>query len=380
MQFVIVNAWCVQFRIYNTFIFLCQVNNTSANPQATGGGLSEINRIKQQLQEAKLPANLREKAQDQIERIALTLKYGGNLSQLDMTEKYIDWIANLPWENESQDTLDIAKAKQILDTHHYGLEKVKERILEYLSVLTLEKQNLQADSFHAPTLFFVGLAGTGKTTFAKSIAAAMNRKLVRIPFGGLASATDLRGQAKVSPEAEPGIIIRSLREVGVRNPVILLDEMDRVSPEARAAVMGALLEILDPGQNSHFVDYFIDYPFDLSHAIFVATGNNTTNVATAVLDRMEVIQMPSYTDQDKINIGKTYVLPKYMQEVGLKPEQIAIDDDLWADIVRPLGFEPGIRSLERIIENMVRKVAFKIVSGEGTSFIINRTNVKEFVK
>lgn len=343
-------------------------------------GLSEVERLKTKLQQAVLPTELREKAQQQIERIMLALKYGGNLSQLDVTEKYIDWISALPWEKETEDTLDIQKAKSILDSHHFGLEKVKSRILEYLSVLVLEKQKMRVNTYHAPSLFFVGLAGTGKTTFAKSLAESLGRSFIHIAFGGLASAGDLRGQAKISPEAEPGLIIRSLRTGATKNPVILLDELDRVSPEVRPAVMGALLEILDPGQNSHFFDYFIDFPFDLSHALFVATANNTTNVATAVIDRMEVIQMPSYTDDDKIAIGKTYLLPKYLKDIGLTPDQVTIDDALWGEIVRPLGFEPGIRSLERIIEGIIRKAAYKIVSGQGTQFYINKSNIKEFTR
>lgn len=344
------------------------------------GGLSEVERLKTKLEGAVLPPELKQKAQQQIERIMLALKYGGNLSQLDVTEKYIDWISALPWEKESQDTLDIQKAKSILDSHHFGLETVKSRILEYLSILILEKQQMKLDTYHAPSLFFVGLAGTGKTTFAKSLAQALNRSFIHIAFGGLASAGDLRGQAKISPEAEPGLIIRSIRTGGTKNPVILLDELDRVSPEVRPAVMGALLEILDPGQNSHFFDYFIDFPFDMSHALFVATANNTTNVATAVIDRMEVIQMPSYTDEDKIAIGKTYLLPKFLKEIGLTPDQVTIDENLWGEIVRPLGFEPGIRSLERIISTMIRKAAYKIVSGQGTQFYINKSNIKEFFR
>ncbi len=343
-------------------------------------GLSELERLKTKLQQATLPAALREKAQQQIERIMLALKYGGNMGQLDVTEKYIDWISALPWEKETQDTLDIQKAKSILDSHHFGLEKVKSRILEYLSILILEKQKMRMDTYHAPSLFFVGLAGTGKTTFAKSLAEALGRSFIHIAFGGLASAGDLRGQAKISPEAEPGLIIRSVRTGGTKNPVILLDELDRVSPEVRPAVMGALLEILDPGQNNHFFDYFIDFPFDMSHALFVATANNTTNVATAVIDRMEVIQMPSYTDDDKIAIGKTYLLPKYLKDIGLTPDQVTIDEALWGEIVRPLGFEPGIRSLERIIEGIIRKAAYKIVSGQGTQFYINKSNIKEFTR
>lgn len=341
-------------------------------------GLSEVERLKTMLQSATIPAELKEKANQQIERITLALKFGGNLSQLDITEKYIDWISALPWAKESEDTLDIQKAKSILDSHHFGLETVKSRILEYLSVLILEKQKLRVDTYHAPSLFFVGLAGTGKTTFAISLAQALNRSFIHIAFGGLASAGDLRGQAKISPEAEPGLIIRSIRKGGTKNPVILLDELDRVSPEVRPAVMGALLEILDPGQNSHFFDYFIDYPFDLSHALFVATANNTANVATAVLDRLELIQMPSYTDDDKIHIAKSYLLPKYLKELGLTPDQVTVDDALWSELVRPLGFEPGIRSLERIISGIVRRAAYKIVSGEGTQFYINKSNIKEF--
>jgi len=341
--------------------------------------LSEIENLKVRLQSANLPANLHDRALEQIERINLTFKYGGNLTQLDVVSKYIDWITNLPWDKKTEDILDIQKAKEILDKNHYGLEKIKNRVLEYLSVLILEKQNLKTEVFHAPSLFFVGLAGTGKTTFAISLAEALGRKFVRIPFGGLSSALDLRGQSKTSPEAEPGMIIRAIRRAGVKNPVILLDELDRITPEARAAIMGVLIELLDPGQNSSFTDYFIDYPFDLSQVLFVATANNTNNVSTAVLDRLEVIQMPSYTDAEKIMIAKNYVLPKYLKSVGLTADNLMIEDSVWEKITRPLGFDAGIRTLERTIEGIVRKVAMKTVSGQGTTFVVNNTNVKEFV-
>ena len=341
--------------------------------------LSEIKKLEARLQIADLPANLHDKALQQIERINLGLKYGGNLSQLDITTKYIDWIINLPWNKKTEDVLDIKKAKEILDKNHYGLEKIKKRVLEYLSILSLQKQKVPDGTLHAPSLFFVGLAGTGKTTFAKSIAEALSRKFVRIPFGGLSNALDIRGQSKKTPEAEPGTIIKVLRRAESKNPVILLDELDRVSPEARSAIMGVLIELLDPEQNNNFVDYFIDYPFDLSQVIFVATANNTNDISTAVMDRLETIQMPSYTDEEKIEIGKRFIFPKQLQESGLSPESIKIDDGLWAKIVRPLGFEPGIRSLERIIEGIIRKAAFKQVSGQGTNFVINETNLREFV-
>ena len=248
-----------------------------------------------------------------------------------------------------------------------------------LIVLIVQRQNLKSTVFHAPSLFFVGLAGTGKTTIAYSIAEALGRKFIRIPFGGLSNALDLRGQSKTSMEAEPGMVIRAIRRAGTKNPVILLDELDRVTPESRAAIMGILLEILDPTQNRTFHDYFIDFPFDLSEVLFIATANNTANVATAVLDRLELIQMPSYTDEEKIHIAKNYVLPKYLTASGLAVNQLRIDDAVWAKLARPLGFDAGIRTLERTVESIVRKAAYKIVSGEGKEFIISEGNLKEFV-
>jgi len=343
--------------------------------------LSEIEKLRDNLQNTDLPANLRDKALEQIERINLTLKYGGNLSQIDITAKYIDWITNIPWFKKTEDILDIKRAQEILDKNHYGLKKIKERILEYISILILQKQKKQNEKidYHAPILFFVGLAGTGKTTFALSIAEVLGKKFVRIPFGGLSSALDLRGQAKTSPEAEPGMIVKALRRAGSINPVILLDELDRVTPEARSAIMGVLIEILDPGQNRNFVDYFIDYPIDLSQVLFVATANNTNNISTAVLDRLEIIQMPSYTDEEKIAIAKNYILPHYLKKTGLSPDNLQIEESVWPKIIRPLGFDPGIRSVERKIEEIVRKIAYKIVLGYGINFIINENNLKEYM-
>lgn len=341
--------------------------------------LSEIEKLKTKLQSATLPVNLHDKALELIERINLSFKYGGNLSQLDITTKYVDWITSLPWEIKNEDQLDINKTKQILDKNHYGLEKIKKRVLEYISILILQKQKVPTGTFHAPILFFVGLVGTGKTSFAKSVAEALGKKFVRIPFGGLSSALDLRGQSRSSMEAEPGAVIKAIKRAGVNNPVILLDELDRIAPESRAAIMGVLIELLDPEQNANFTDYFIDYPFDLSQVLFIATANNTNNISTAVMDRMEVIQMPSYTDEEKIVIARDYILPTHLKESGLLPESLKIDDNLWTKIVRPLGYDAGIRTLERTIEGIVRKAAFKIVNGQGSSFVITETNIKEFL-
>ena len=341
--------------------------------------LPEIEKLKSLLQTADLPANLHDKALEQIERINLAVKYGANLSQIDLTAKYVDWIVNLPWNKKTDDLLDINHAKTILDKNHFDLDKVKNRILEYLSVLLIQKKEAPTAASHAPILFFVGLAGTGKTTLAKSIAETMGRKFVRIPFGGLSSALDLRGQSKTTSHSEPGMIIRALRRAGSKNPVVLLDELDRVTPSSREEIMGVLIEILDPEQNIAFNDYFIDYPFDLSQVLFIATANNTNNISSAVLDRLETISMPSYNDEEKIEIGKRFILPKYLKETGLGENNLTIEDVVWPKMVRPLGFEPGIRSLERMIEEIVRKTAYKIVSGQEQSFVVNETNLKEFI-
>lgn len=340
---------------------------------------TEVQKLTEKIKNSNLPSQLFEKLQGQIERISLSLKYGGNLSQLDIVSKYVDWVVSLPWGRKTEDILDIKRAKEVMDKNHFGLERVKKRILEYLSVLILQKQHLQAKTFHAPILLFVGLAGTGKTTFAKSIAEALGRKFARIPFGGLSSALDLRGLSKVQPEAEPGQIIKALLRTGVKNPVILLDELDRVAPEAKGAIMGVLLELLDPEQNTHFVDHYIDYPFDLSSVLFVTTANNTANISTAVMDRLEVIQMPSYSDEEKITIGKNYILPKLLKESGLSAENLIIEDPVWHKIARLSGYDPGIRSVERHIESIVRKIAYKFVNGEGNQFVINETNAKEYL-
>lgn len=317
--------------------------------------------------------------------------------------RYIDWVVTLPWEERTTDVLDLTKAKEILEKHHYGLAPVKARILEYLAILKLNKDRWEEESKaektatsapgaeeaklshamlarRAPILCLVGLVGTGKTTLAKSIAQAMGRRFVRIPFGGMSDALDLRGQARVRPDAEIGLIMKGMRFAGSKNPVILLDEIDRVAEHARGDIMGVLVELLDPEQNVAFTDHYLDYPFDLSDVLFIATANNTTNIATAVLDRLEPIQMPSYSDEEKTRIAKDYVLPELMRESGLTSENLIIDEAIWPKLVRPLGYDAGIRSLERTINSVCRKVAHMIVEGKGKSFRIDESNIKEFVE
>jgi ATP-dependent Lon protease len=356
--------------------------NTPAQTQ----DITELTKLRVKLDSVSLPPDLHEKATTMIERATLVIKYGGQMSTFDQVANYIDWVTALPWGKRGTDNLDIKHAKEILDKNHYGLQEIKDRILEYLSVMKLNidqaksgQSDVQHNFMRAPILFFVGLVGTGKTTISSSIAEAMSRKFVRIPFGGMGSALDLRGQSKVHPDAEVGLVIKALKRAGTKNPVILLDELDRVSEQARGDIMGVLVELLDPEQNVAFTDHYIDYPFDLSEVLFIATANNTGNISTAVMDRLEPIQMPSYSDEEKIIIAKSYVFPKIMQEAGLSSSQLQMDENVWPTIVRPLGFDSGIRTLERTINGVCRKVARMLVEGKGTSFHITTSNVKQFL-
>jgi len=328
---------------------------------------------------------------EEIERLEHEISARVHIEQI---LRYIDCVVHLPWRERTQDILDIAKSKEILQKHHFGLEPVKDRILEYISVLKLNLDRWNAETHEsqdesrtshgmlarrAPILCLVGLVGTGKTTLAKSIAEAMGRRFVRIPFGGMSDALELRGQSRVRADAEIGMIMKGLRFAGTKNPVVLLDEIDRVADHARGDIMGVLVELLDPEQNVAFTDHFVDFPFDLSEVLFVATANNTANIATAVLDRLEPIQMPSYSDEEKITIAKQYVLPQLLRESGLTPENLSIDDAIWSKLVRPLGYDAGIRSLERTMNSLCRKVARMIVEGRGTSYHVTEQNIKEFI-
>jgi ATP-dependent Lon protease len=339
----------------------------------------EISELQQKVEQAAMPEELRHKARKDIVALQRSVELGNYDIKYEKVSKYIDWILRIPWYKETEDRLDIKEAKRIFNEHHYGMQEVKDRFLEYISVLNLRKKNYAAEEFRAPILLLVGLVGTGKTTFAYSLAEALNRKMVRIPFGGMGSAKDLRGESRLILGSEPGRVIKGIVQAGVRNPVILLDEIDRISDEATREIMGTLVELLDPAQNHAFTDNYVDYPVNLSQAIFIATANNTTQIATAVMDRVEKITMPSYTDQEKIVIGKEYILPELLVQSGLKPEQFKIEDDVWPSMVRPLGFDAGIRTLKRTLEGAVRKAARIIVEREFDQVVITQENSKIFL-
>lgn len=343
---------------------------------------AELNELKEKVAQASLPEQLRFKLERELrhlERSARSSSYG---EAYERVTKYFEWCLAIPWNNLSNDRLDLAEATAILEKHHYGMQSVKDRILEYLAILQFQKQHTGTDSagaVRAPILLLVGLVGTGKTTFAYSIAEAMDREIVRVPFGGMGSARDLRGQSRQHLEAEPGLIVKGLVEAKTRNPIMLLDEIDRVSAEARMDIMGVLVELLDPKQNSAFLDHYLDYPVDLSQVLFIATSNNTRDIATAVYDRMEQIDMPSYSDDEKKVIAQKYTLPGLLKMAGMDPAALVIADDVWMSLVRPLGFDAGLRTLERTLKGVVAKSARLMIERNLPKIVITKENVKYFV-
>jgi ATP-dependent Lon protease len=339
-----------------------------------------IKKLADKVSAVKIPDSLGLKMQEFFTQLEINSQNEETFWQnYQIISKYIEWVVAIPWFNETKDILDLRFAKEKLDEEHYGLETIKERILEYISVISLQKSRNPNESVHAPVLLFAGLVGTGKTTMAKSIAQVLGRELIRIPFGGLGDAHYLRGHSRTRPDAEPGQIIKGLVNCKSRNPVILLDEIDRVADDALNTIMGVLVEILDPEQNSHFVDHYLDYPVDLSQAIFCATCNNTSRIATAVMDRLEILQMPSYNDEEKTVIARDYLLPKALKSTGLTSSDLQISENMWPQIVRPLGFDAGVRTLQRNIEGMCRKVAKVILEGKITKVTIDESNVKTFL-
>lgn len=340
----------------------------------------ELVKLKSKVDETMLPEDLKDKSTEMLSRLNRMINTGVYSAEYDRISHYIDWITSIPWGKTSTDKLDIVAAATNMNKSHYGMQETKDRILEYLATIKLRMDQGGEKVVRAPAIFLVGLVGTGKTTFAYSLAETLGRRFARIPFGGLGSAQDLRGKSRLFAEAEPGHIVKALRDAGSMNPIILLDEIDRVGAEERADIMGVLVEILDPTQNNRFLDHYLDFPLDLSQVLFVATANNTTNVATAVLDRLELIQMPSYTDEEKIHISREYLLPKALKESGLLPSQLIIDEAVWPVVARPLGYDAGIRTLQRTLAALTRRVAREIVEGKTATVKVDINNYKQYMK
>lgn len=341
---------------------------------------ADIDFLEKKLQNAQLPPELKQKATAQIERLVRLAQNQGFSQEYDSTSRYVDWIISVPWGKRSLDPVSLDNAKKILDSNHYGLETIKERILEFLAVSALKTKQGLPEVNKAPALLLLGLVGTGKTTMAYSIAQALGRKFGRIPMGGMGDALQLRGRSRAYPDAEPGQIVKTLARTQTINPVILLDEIDRVTDEARADIMGVLVELLDPEQNSNFLDHYIDFPINLSEVLFIATANNTGGVATAVLDRLETIEMPSYSDDQKITIGKNYLLPREIKVNGLSPDDLVFEQGVWEQIVRPLGFDAGMRTLDRTISSICRKVAKAKIEGKADKVVLTPQNIKQYME
>ncbi len=328
-----------------------------------------------------IPEDLANRLRQMIQRLDRMARLGHYATEYDTLARYIEIVTSIPWVRKTEDRLDLAVTKDTLDSHHYGMEYVKERILEYMSSLILLKQRQKDALSRAPILLLVGLQGVGKTTLAFSVAESLKRKFVRIAMGGIGSTLELRGRSKAFPESEPGLIVKALISAGVKNPVILLDEIEKASGEKglQSDIMAVLLEILDPSQNVAFRDHYIDYPVDLSDVMFICSANNLGPLSTALLDRMEIIKMPSYSDTEKMVIARDYVFPKVIKNSGLKDDELVIDPNLWPGIIRPFGYDSGIRSLTRTLEAICRKAAREIVEGKAEKIYINAENLKHYL-
>ena len=359
--------------------------------------IAEIEELEKSIRECKMPTDLAEKALRSIGRLRRMARRGSYSGEFEVVEKYIYWITNIPWGNYSEDNLDIKNAKEIMDSTHYGIDTIKNLVLDYLAVMELRMKKgerfdkedinnvdmgvLRGSSANAPVMLFVGLQGVGKTSIAKSIANAMGRKFIRISVGAVGSVQALRGQSRAFLDAEPGQIVKAVVRCGTMNPVIVLDEIDKVSGQSGLLndVMASLLEILDPEQNSTFIDHYLDYPINLGKTFFICTCNTLGTLSAALLDRMEVIRFTSYSDQEKEIIAKTYTMPAVLKNAGLTERDIIIEENVWPLLIRPVGFDAGLRQLERNLSTLVRSAARKILEGQAPPVIVSQHNLRQFV-
>ena len=328
---------------------------------------NEIKTLREKVEQTPMPDEARKAARLELERMQQTSPAA---AEYGVSRNYLDWILNLPWETTTEDKLDLKTAEKILDEQHFGLDKIKERLLEFLAVLKRRKQ------IKGPILCFVGPPGVGKTSLGKSIADALGRKFARISLGGMRDEAEIRGHRRTYVGALPGRIIQTLRRIESCNPVILLDELDKVGADFRGDPASALLEVLDPAQNSTFTDHYLDLPFDLSRVLFITTANWLEPIHPALRDRLEVIELPSYTESEKLQIARRYLVPRQIEEHGLTNKDVKISDALLRALIRGYTREAGVRQLEREIAALIRKATRKIVSKNGAAETV-KLNVKE---
>lgn len=334
------------------------------------GRTGEVVELRKKLKEADVPEKVLEKAHKELERYE---KMPPASAESSVIRNYVEWIISLPWSKVSEDQIDIAKAEQILNDDHYGLDKAKERVLEYLSV-----QKLVA-KIKGPILCFVGPPGVGKTSLGRSIAKSMGREFVRTSLGGVRDEAEIRGHRRTYVGALPGRIIQGMKTAGTVNPVFLLDEIDKMANDFRGDPASALLEVLDPEQNNTYSDHFIEEPYDLSRVMFVTTANTVHTIPRPLLDRMEVISIPGYTEIEKKQIALKYLLTKQMKEHGLNGNQLQVHDETLLKLIREYTREAGVRNLERQLASVCRKAAKLIVSGEKKKVVVTNNTLEELL-
>ena len=322
------------------------------------------------LKNKKLPKEVLEKGLKEVEKLS---QMNSQSPEYEVILNYLDWILDLPWEDSKEENIDLKKARQILNKEHYGLKSVKERILEFIAVRKLSKDT------KGPILCLVGPPGVGKTSIASSIAHALNKKFVRMSLGGVTDEAEIRGHRRTYVGALPGRVISLMKQAKEKNPVFLMDEIDKVGNNYRGDPASGLLEVLDPAQNKTFTDHFMELPFDLSEVFFITTANTTSTIPSPLLDRMEIINLEGYTPDEKFNIGKKYLLPRQIKENGLNKKNFALSDGAIKEIINYYTREAGVRSLEKEISKVARRAALKIVEGEEEKISVTKTNLPEYL-
>ena len=331
---------------------------------------ADVEKLKEEFSKDRYPENIKAKANEEIRRLDMTSTASG---EYGMIRTYLDWLISIPWTEKSVDETDLTKVKEVLDEDHYDLEKIKTRILEYLAVKEL------SHSLKSPIICLVGPPGVGKTSLAKSIARALNRNFVKMSLGGVRDEAEIRGHRRTYLGSYPGRIIQGMKKAGTTNPVFLIDEIDKMGADYKGDPSSAMLEVLDPEQNSMFQDHYLEETYDLSDVMFIATANYLENIPAPLLDRLEIINLSSYTELEKLNICKDHLIPKVLKKDGLKPSQFSISDEMITHVIRHYTRESGVRELERMMETLARKATLEIYTKSKRSIKVTKKLVLEWL-